>query len=663
MGNGAGTAAAMEGIHASTARLDALFLEDQRLEADAGAATGGGAVVDVLQRRYEIRLERLAVTKQLEAQIAGVKARDVAEAVEIQHAMTPPEAPVHERTYAEMSAVEEIAGVLTISSAAAGALVTQSRQLTALPPAMDALSTGAISWQHAKIIADETFSLSPTGAAALVEHVLNRNPARGAAAGELVPSRFRTRVRNWRERHHPESLEKRHAKCAADRRMEYTPDRDGMAWVSLYVPADQGSAIWNRTTAIARGLQGPDEPRTITQLRPDIAANLLLRAGPALTHTNAPSTNGTSTGQGNLRQGNTGEGNTRERHPGQGITGQGNKGEGNEGQGNPGEGNPVTIEAGDQDTIGLASLAPADINDTAAGTAEDESNGGNGYESTADHEVPGAAEDEANGGNGYADLGNVPVPKADVLVTVPVLALFDITDEPANLDGYGPIPASMARKLLANGASSFYRVLVDPRDGAPLEIGRTSYRLTKAMKKALQIRDGKCTFPGCNNPSLDNDTDHLQAWQHGGHTGISNLAQLCPKHHRLKHNSGWEPTPASTTEPPGWTSPTGRHYKAEQPNHEPPQWPPGLLTRATDTARQLPGATEIPGAAEPQGFSDFLEIPDAGPPREEPVDDNLEDPHDFSPDDPIWDDFYAHPPKLPQDPLIAQEREWDMVKS
>ncbi|MCU1567641.1 MAG: hypothetical protein JWQ56_2578, partial [Pseudarthrobacter sp.] len=138
----------MEGIHASVARLDALFLEDARLEADAGAGAGAdgsdGAVVDVLQRRYEIRLERLAVTKQLEAQIAAVKARDAAGAIEIQHAMTPPEAPVHERTYAEMSAVEEIAGVLTISSAAAGALITQSRQLTALPPAMDALSAGAI---------------------------------------------------------------------------------------------------------------------------------------------------------------------------------------------------------------------------------------------------------------------------------------------------------------------------------------------------------------------------------------------------------------------------------------------------------------------------------------------------------------------------------------
>jgi hypothetical protein len=164
-----------------------------------------------------------------------------------------------------------------------------------------------------------------------------------------------------------------------------------------------------------------------------------------------------------------------------------------------------------------------------------------------------------------------------VIVTVPIFALLGLTDEPAMLDGYGPIPASMARKLVTEGADSFTRVLVDPRDGAPLEIGRKNYRLTKAMKQALNLRDGKCTFPGCNNNSLDNDTDHLTDWQHGGTTGISNLAQLCPKHHRLKHNSRWKPTEATTNEPAGWTSPAGRHYTSERPDREPPHWPRGWL--------------------------------------------------------------------------------------
>ena len=95
----------------------------------------------------------------------------------------------------------------------------------------------------------------------------------------MVPSRFRHKARTWRERHHPVSIEKRHAKSVLDRRLEYAPDRDGMAWLSAYLPADQAAGIWNGITAAARALQGPTEDRTMTQLRADIAAKLLLSAG------------------------------------------------------------------------------------------------------------------------------------------------------------------------------------------------------------------------------------------------------------------------------------------------------------------------------------------------------------------------------------------------
>ncbi|MDT0171278.1 HNH endonuclease [Pseudarthrobacter sp. BRE9] len=525
MGIGSGAGVALEGVHASVAALDALAAEDTFMAAGVGV----GADVDVLQRRYELRLTRLELVKRLEAQLAAVKARDVAEAVVIQHAMLAPDTPVHERTYTEMSAVEEIAGVLTVSSGAAGAFVEQSRRVCSLPPVMDALSAGAMSWPHARIVADETEGLSPDGAAALVAHFYDPdapNPARGAAPGELVPARFRTKVRTWRERHHPETLEKRHAKGVADRRMEYTPDRDGMAWISLHLPGDTACAIWNRTTATARGLQGPDEPRTLTQLRPDIAASLLLGAG----------------------------------------------------------------NASDTDSAGPT------------------------------------------------EAGRVPAPRADVLVTVPVFSVLGQTDEPAVLDGLGPIPASMARKLVADGAESFYRVLVDPRDGAPLEIGRTRYRLPETIKQWIRMRDGKCSFPGCSNHTPDNETDHLTAWDHGGTTGASNLAQLCPKHHRLKHARPWIPDEAMKNEPPGWTSPTGRHYKPEHPDPEPTHWPPGIL--------ELP--TEIPD------WPDMPEVPCGEPPG-----DHFIDPDELSPADPLWDDFYAMPFCLPPDP----EMNWQSLLS
>ena len=122
---GNGVEAVLEGVHACVAALDALDREDAFLAAGAGVGPG----VDVLQRRYEIRLERLELTSQLEARLAAMKARDAAEAIGLQQAMMPPDASVTDRTYAEMSVVEEIAGVLTISSAAAGAFVAQSRRV------------------------------------------------------------------------------------------------------------------------------------------------------------------------------------------------------------------------------------------------------------------------------------------------------------------------------------------------------------------------------------------------------------------------------------------------------------------------------------------------------------------------------------------------------
>ncbi|WP_350224150.1 DUF222 domain-containing protein [Pseudarthrobacter sp. fls2-241-R2A-127] len=475
-------------------------------------------------------MERLEVVARLEAQLAAVKARDVAECMGLQQSMLPPDATVQDRTYAEMSTVEEIAGVLTISSAAAGALVDVSRRVCSLPLVFGALSAGDMSWQHAKVLGDEIEGLDPVGAAGLVEHFFDPgapNAARGAAPGELVPSRFRAKVRAWRERHHPDSIEKRHAKGVGDRRMDYTPDRDGMAWLSLYLPGDTACAIWNRTTATARGLQGPTEERTLTQLRADVAASLLLGAG-----------NATGTG-------------------------------------------------------------------TAASTGED----------------PRAAS-ETN-----TKLGKVPTPRADVLVTVPVFSLLGLTDEPAILDGFGPVPASMARKLVADGAESFYRVLVDPRDGAPLQIGRTRYRLTETIKKWIRMRDAKCTFPGCTNHTPDNDTDHLTAWGDGGRTGISNLAQLCPKHHRLKHHSRWTPGLAYKNEPPAWTSPTGRRYTPEQQDSEPTHWPP----------ESLPPGPQRGVSGECQCLEASLEHA----PQWEPDNDRFLDTNDLPADDPLWAELLA----------------------
>jgi hypothetical protein len=512
-----------------------------------GSGAAGGFGDDPLQRVADGALDVLAGVARSEAKLAAVKAQ----AVQVLAAATsvvngPPSSP-QEATAQDRSLVAEVGCALVIGDRAAGALLAESHALaTALPRTLAALGSGTISWQHAREMVDQTVGLDRAGAAALEAHFLDPDtprPAGAATIGEMPAYRFKAKARTWRERHHPESLEKRHTKAAADRRVEYRPDQDGMAWLSAYLPADQAMAGWNRLTALSRGMQGPHEARTLTQLSADHFAQAILTSGAG---PGAGSGNGSSDGDGAVASNYAGTG------PG------------------PGPGMPI---------------------------------------------------------------------RAQVLVTVPVFSLMGVTDEPAMLDGYGPIPASMARDLVANGADSFYRVLVDPRDGAPLEIGRSSYRVTKAMRNWLRLRDGKCPFPGCSNPSLDNEADHLLAWHHGGTTGISNLGQPCAKHHRLRHTSGWAPTPATKDEPPGWISPSGRHYKSEHQDWEPPHWP---------ASTRVPAIADAP--ARPTGDVPYLE-----PPPEEPAGGNLLDPGEIPADDPLWDDFYALPPISAQEPLTHWE--------
>ncbi|WP_350005355.1 DUF222 domain-containing protein [Pseudarthrobacter sp. WHRI 8279] len=549
-------------------------------------ASAGGADDDPLQRVADGALDVLAGVARSEAKLAALKAQ----AVQVLAAATgllngPPSSP-HEATAQQRSLVAEVGCALVISDRAAGALLAESHALTtSLPRTLAALQGGSISWAHARGMAEEAATLDPAGAAALEAHFLDPDtprPVNVAAMGEMPAYRFKAKARTWRERHHPESIEKRHAKGVADRRVECRPDQDGMAWLSAYLPADQAMAGWNRLNALARAAQGPDEPRTLTQIRADDFAEAILTSG---------------TGRGN--------GDSSRLHTG----------------------NSEWVSTGNGDGLGT--------------------------------------NDGAGAGMDPAGLSS-PV-RAQVLVMVPVFALMGLTDEPAMLDGFGPIPASMARELVANGADSFHRVLVDPRDGAPLEIGRTSYRVTKAMRNWLRMRDGKCPFPGCNNNSLDNEADHLLAWHKGGST---NLGQPCPKHHKLRHTSGWTPTPATKTEPPGWTSPSGRHYKSEHQDWEPPHWPetvisalPAGLNPGEHHTGQAPGVLPyppMPGAC----ACPAADLPYPEPPPEEPEDDNLIDLDDIPADDPLWEDFYALPPVLPQYPLSDWDPQsnWDPIR-
>ncbi len=77
-------------------------------------------------------------------------------------------------------------------------------------------------------------------------------------------------------------------------------------------------------------------------------------------------------------------------------------------------------------------------------------------------------------------------------------------------------------------------VWVSPH-GVPLMLGKTSRFATPAQWKALAVRDGGCTFPGCSAPPQWCDSHHVEHWARGGETDLTNLALLCGRHHTHVH--------------------------------------------------------------------------------------------------------------------------------
>ena len=67
-----------------------------------------------------------------------------------------------------------------------------------------------------------------------------------------------------------------------DRGVEFSGDRDGMAWLNVLMSAPDAVAVYTRLTNIAVSLQCPDEERTLTQLRADVFRDLLLDDDPEI---------------------------------------------------------------------------------------------------------------------------------------------------------------------------------------------------------------------------------------------------------------------------------------------------------------------------------------------------------------------------------------------
>ncbi len=110
-----------------------------------------------------------------------------------------------------------------------------------------------------------------------------------------------------------------------------------------------------------------------------------------------------------------------------------------------------------------------------------------------------------------------------------------LTDDGAYVLGGQALSIEVARRLTCD---SSVRLLLE-HEGEPLDIGRRSQTIPDPMRRALERRDRHCRFPGCAQ-SFRLHGHHVIHWAKQGPTALWNLILLCPYHHKLVHEGGFD---------------------------------------------------------------------------------------------------------------------------
>ena len=166
--------------------------------------------------------------------------------------------------------VSSVACALRLPERTAEHLIEISRSLVNdLHATREALASGAITYRHSETIVDHATSLPSESMEAFEQAVLEVAPT-------LTNTQLDRRAGRIRERMHPSSIGTRHTAAVEKRCLDLSPARNGMAWLTAFLPAATATAAYNRVTDLALNVEGPGEAATLTQLRADVFADLLV---------------------------------------------------------------------------------------------------------------------------------------------------------------------------------------------------------------------------------------------------------------------------------------------------------------------------------------------------------------------------------------------------
>ncbi len=160
---------------------------------------------------------------------------------------------------------------------------------------------------------------------------------------------------------------------------------------------------------------------------------------------------------------------------------------------------------------------------------------------------------------------DVPTPEVGLVMTD--ASLFGGSDEPAHLTGYGPVPAELARELVAGACDRgeqvwLRRLYTSPTTGELVSMDSRARRFRHSLARFVRLRDQVCRTPWCNAPVRH--ADHADG---DGSTSAVNGQGLCEACNYAKQAPAWRASPVPDVDghEVETTLPTGHRYRSHAP--------------------------------------------------------------------------------------------------
>jgi hypothetical protein len=147
---------------------------------------------------------------------------------------------------------------------------------------------------------------------------------------------------------------------------------------------------------------------------------------------------------------------------------------------------------------------------------------------------------------------------------------------PADISGYGPIPAEVARGLVmavgtdSRSRATLRRLYTHPESGSLVAMESRARLFPRGLATFIGLRDQRCRTPYCDAPIRHRD--HARPWARDGATSAANGLGSCERCNYVKEAAGWrvsadvDETGRHTAE---FTTPTGGHYPSAAPPRAP----------------------------------------------------------------------------------------------